>query len=162
MIGRMLTRVNTWCLRASGAVLLLILATVLYDVLLRNAFKRAETWTFEATSYALLFVAFLAAARTLEQGGHAQIDLLRGFFSRRGNLLAEVIVQVLSLVFVALLLWATCRETLKAYQSGWVSPSKQAIPLIYVYWIMPAGTALLMLAVLAKLCAAISEWRKFR
>jgi len=159
---RVLTRLNAWCTRASGAVLLLILVTVLYEVLVRNVFKRAETWTFELTSYALLFVAFLAVARTLEQGGHARIDFLAEFLSRRGKLLAEVIVQVLSLVFVALLLWATCRETLNAFQSGWVSPSKHAIPLIYVYWIMPAGTALLLLAVLAKLCSAISQWRKDR
>jgi C4-dicarboxylate transporter DctQ subunit len=159
MMKRVLTRLNAWCTWASGVILLVILAVVLYEVLARSLLKRADTWSFELTSYALLFVVFLAAAQTLEQGGHGRVDLLTAFLSPRAKLLAEVVVQMLSLLFIALLLWATFRETLKSFQSGLVSPSRHAIPLIYVYWIMPAGTALLLLAVLVKLCAAISRWR---
>lgn len=159
MMNRILTRVNAWCTRASAGILLLVLMMVLYEVLARSVFKRAETWSFELTSYSLLFVVFLAAARTLEQEQHARIDLFIAFLSPRAKLLVEVVVRALGLLFVALLLWATSRETLKAFQGGFVSPSKHAIPLTYVYWIMPAGTVLLLLVTLVKLRAAISRWR---
>src|SRR5690349_652495 len=130
MTKQVLTRVNAWCARVSGAILALILGVVLYDVVVRSLLNRAQTWTFDFTSYALLFVSFLALARTHEQDGHPRIDLLVNILSSRRKLLAEVFAQVLSLLFVALLLWATWKVTFKVFQNGSVSPSSFSIPLI--------------------------------
>jgi len=158
-VKRALSRFNAWCAWASAAILLVILATILYEVLARSAFNRAETWAFDLTSYGLLFVVFLAAAQTLEHEGHVRIDFLLVLLKPRARLVAEIGVQALSLVFIALLLWATARETIEAATSEWVSHSIYAIPLGWIYWIMPAATALLLFAVLVKLWEAISRLR---
>ena len=149
----MLRWINRQAARVSGGVLLVILAVILYEVIARYAFNQATMWSFDLTSYGLLFVVFLAAAYTLERDGHIRIDFLLVRLPPPARRRAEIGGEALSVLFVLLLVWATTRETVIAVRGDWVSPSFYAIPLKYVYWIMPAGTALLLLAALARLCA---------
>jgi TRAP-type C4-dicarboxylate transport system permease small subunit len=154
--------INRWAVRASGAILLVILATVLFDIFVRYVFNYSAGWSFDLTSYGLLFVVFLGAAYTLDRDGHIRIDFLLTRLPERARLRAETGAEALSVIFVALLLWATARETVIAVRGGWVSPSIYAIPLKYIYWIMPAGTLLLLLVGLSRLTAAIGSLRKSR
>jgi len=137
----------------SGAVLLLILVVILYEVAARYAFNHAVMWSFDLTSYGLLFVVFLAASYTLERDGHVRIDFLLVRLPPRVRRPVEIGAEALSSLFVLLLLWAATRETVIAVRQGWVSPSFYAIPLRYIYWIMPVGTALMLLTALARLVA---------
>lgn len=137
----------------SGAVLLVVLAVILYEVIARYAFNHAVMWSFDLTAYGQLFVVFLAVGYTLERDGHIRIDFLLVRLPPRARRRAEIGAEALSVLFVLLLLWATTRETVIAVRGGWVSPSFYAIPLKYVYWIMPAGTALLLLTAIARLLA---------
>lgn len=152
--------INRWAARASGAILLVILVTVLFDIAVRYAFNYSAGWTFDLTSYGLLFVVFLGAAYTLERDGHIRIDFLLVRLPERARLRAETGAEALSVIFIALFLWAATRETVMAVRGGWVSPSIYAVPLKYIYWVMPAGTLLLLLAALSRLAMAIENWRK--
>ena len=156
----LLRSINRWAARASGAVLLVILGTVLYDIVARYVFNYSAGWSFDLTSYGLLFVVFLGAAYTLERDGHIRIDFLLVRLPERARLRTEAVAGALSAVFAALLLWATIRETILAVRGGWVSPSIYAVPLKYIYWIMPVGTLLLLLAVLSRLALALERSRK--
>ena len=157
-----LSSINAGCAWLSGALLLVILATILYEVAARFAFNHAATWAFDLTSYGLLFVIFLAAARTLEQGGHIRIDFFLGYLNARNKLRAEVLAQALSVLFLAILLWATALELREVVQSGAESPSMSAIPLRYIDWIMPLGALLMLLTGLVKLGAAVSRTAESR
>jgi TRAP-type C4-dicarboxylate transport system permease small subunit len=148
--------------RASGAILLVILGTVLFDIFVRYVFNYSAGWSFDLTSYGLLFVVFLGAAYTLDRDGHIRIDFVLVRLPERARLRAEASAEVFSIIFIALFLWAAARETVIAVRGGWVSPSIYAIPLKYVYWVMPAGTLLLLLAALSRLAMAIGSWRKSR
>ena len=156
---RLLSKVNAWCALVSGAILLVSLAAVLYAVFARYLFNVAVTWAFDLTSYGLLFIVFLAAARTLEVGGHIQVDFLRSPLSEHARRFVEVGVQSLSLVFFLLLLWATALKTWHSITDDWVSPSIYEIPLRYIYWIMPAGVSLMLLVGLFKFGEAVARWR---
>lgn len=145
-----INRRATWL---SGAILLLLLVTILYEIVARYAFNHAVMWAFDLTSYGLLFVVFLAAAYTLQRDGHIRLDFVLVRLAPRARRRAEICAEALSVLFALLLLWATARETVIAIRGGWVSPSFYAIPLKYVYWIMPVGTALLLLTALARLGA---------
>ena len=151
--------INRWMARASGAILLVILGTVLFDIFVRYAFNYSAGWSFDLTAYGLLFVVFLGAAYTLDRDGHIRIDFLLVRLPERARLRAETVAEALSVIFIALFLWATARETVIAVRGGWVSPSIYAIPLKYIYWVMPAGTLLLLLAALSRLAAAIRSRR---
>ena len=156
---RLLTLANTCCALASGVILLVSLAAVLYAVFARFLFNVAVTWAFDLTSYGLVFVVFLATSRTLETGGHIRVDFLLSRLSPRRQRATEVGVQVLSLVFVAMLLWAVASKTWQSITDDWVSPSIYEFPLRYVYWIMPAGVLLLLVTGLVKLGGAVAHWR---
>jgi hypothetical protein len=60
-----------------------------------------------------------------------------------------------------MLLWAVLRKTAQSIEGDWVSPSITEVPLRYVYWIMPAGTALMLLVGILELRAAVARWRQF-
>jgi TRAP-type C4-dicarboxylate transport system permease small subunit len=152
--------INQWCAVASGLILLIGLAAVLYAVLARSLFNEPATWAFDLTSYGLLFVVFLASARTLEQDGHIRIDFLLSRLRDQPKRWVEALTQALGLVFLLLLLWATGRKTFESIEGDWVSPSIYEFPLRCVYWIMPAGVALMVLTALATLGAAVRHaWR---
>jgi TRAP-type C4-dicarboxylate transport system permease small subunit len=148
---------STWL---SGALLLVILASILCEVVARFAFSKSITWAFDLTSYGLLFVVFLATGRTLEKEGHVRIDFFLGYLGEHGKLRAEVAAHCLSVLFLAILLWATAHQTLDTIRTGAESPSMSAIPLRYIYWIMPVGTALLLLTALVRLVAAVTRARR--
>jgi TRAP-type C4-dicarboxylate transport system permease small subunit len=148
---------NRQAARLAGAILLVLLAVILYEVAARYAFNHAVMWSFDVTAYGLLFVVFLAAAFTLEQDGHIRLDFLLVRLPPRARRRAELTAEALGILFLLLLLWATARETLIAVRGGWVSPSFYAIPLKYVYWIMPAGTALVLLTAIARLAARVAR-----
>jgi TRAP-type C4-dicarboxylate transport system permease small subunit len=154
-----LSVINQWCAIAAGMVLLVGLAAVLYAVLARSLFNQPATWAFDLTSYGLLFVVFLASARTLERDGHVRIDFLLSRLHGRPKRWVEVLMQALGLVFLLLLLWATSRKTFESIEGEWVSPSIYEFPLRYVYWIMPAGVALMVLTAVVKLAAAVRHAR---
>jgi TRAP-type C4-dicarboxylate transport system permease small subunit len=156
---RLLSVVNVYCALAAGIVLLVGLAAVLYAVFARAVFNIAVTWAFDLTSYGLLFVGFLAASRTLEIGGHIRVDFLRSRLSARRQRATEVVMQLLGLVFMAMLLWAVSNKTWLSIEGDWVSPSIYEIPLRYVYWIMPVGVLLMLLTGLVKLGEAVVRWR---
>jgi TRAP-type C4-dicarboxylate transport system permease small subunit len=150
-VRRALAALNRAATLASGALLVAILAMILYEVAARYFFGHAATWAFDLTSYGLLFVVFLAAGRTLEQDGHVRIDFFVGYLNQRNKRRAAIGSHALSALFLAILLWATARETLQVVRSGAESPSMLALPLGYVYWIMPVGTALLLGTALVRL-----------
>jgi TRAP-type C4-dicarboxylate transport system permease small subunit len=155
-----LTAVNRWCTFASGLMLLIGLAAVLYAVMARAVFNEPATWAFDLTSYGLLFVVFLATAQTLEHNGHVRIDFLLSRLRGRRKRWVEALTQALGLVFLLLLLWATGHKTFESIEGDWVSPSIYEFPLRYVYWIMPVGTALMVLTAIAKLSTAVQHaWR---
>jgi TRAP-type C4-dicarboxylate transport system permease small subunit len=135
------------------------MVVIFYEIAARYAFNHAVMWSFDVTSYGLLFVVFLAAARTLEQDGHIRLDFLLVRLPPRVRRPVEMVAEALGILFVVLLLWATTRETVIAVQGEWVSPSFYAIPLKYIYWIMPAGTALLLLTAIVRLGAMTKRRR---
>jgi C4-dicarboxylate transporter, DctQ subunit len=154
-VKRALSAINRGATWVSGALLIAILAMILYEVGARYLFGHAATWAFDLTSYGLLFVVFLAAGRTLEHEGHVRIDFFIGYLGEKNKRRAAIWAHALSVLFLAILLWATARETLQVIASGTTSPSMLALPLRYVYWIMPVGTALLLITALARLGEAL-------
>jgi TRAP-type C4-dicarboxylate transport system permease small subunit len=158
---RALAIVNTWCAWAAGLILLMSLAAVLYAITVRYLFSVGATWAFDFTSYGLLFVVFLAAPRTLQVDGHVRIDFLLARLKEKAKRLTEVVAWILSIAFLLMLLWAVSRKTAQSIEGDWVSPSMHEIPLRYVYWVMPAGTALMLLVGAFKLRGAIARWRQF-
>lgn len=153
----MLTRINAAAAWAAGALLVAILAVVLYEVAARFLFNHAAAWAFDFTSYALLFIVFLAAARTLEQDQHVRIDMLVARLRGRGRVIVEVCALALSIVYLAVFLWTTILELREVIQTGAESPSILAIPLRYVVWIMPAGALLLLATALVRLFVLVSR-----
>jgi TRAP-type C4-dicarboxylate transport system permease small subunit len=160
LLTRALRSVNWWTAWIAGALLMLLLAVVLATIVARFIFNYSLKWSFDLTSYGLLFLVFLSAAYTLEHDGHIRLDFVLVRLPRRARLVVEIGAEALSAVFAALLLWATARETLLAIQGDWTAPSSYAIPLKYVYWIMPFGSALLLLTALLRLLATLTHWRQ--
>jgi TRAP-type C4-dicarboxylate transport system permease small subunit len=158
-VTSLLAAINRFCAIMAGLILLIGLVSVLYSVFVRTVFHAPAPWAFDLTSYGLLFVVFLSGARTLEQDQHVRIDFLLSRMRGRSKRWIDVAMLTLSLIFLLLLLWATSRETLESIEGDWRSPSIYEFPLGYVYWIMPAGVALMVLTAITKLCAAVRAAR---
>jgi len=80
---RLFDRVIVVCAWIAGGLMMLALAAVCVDVLMRYFFNRPLPWVLQLSEYVLLYIPFLAAAYVLREESHIRIDILLNRLSRR-------------------------------------------------------------------------------
>ena len=146
MIGRL----------ASGAALLAGLATlaivllISYDVTMRYFFDRPQIFVDEVASFLEVLIVFGGAAYTFRAGGHVRVDLVTSLLAPARRAWLRTFTLSLGVVFLAVVIWVTTQSGYTAWRYGRVS----AVMLYPLWWpmlLIPAGLALLALAMLARL-----------
>ncbi len=82
---------------------LMVLTTA--DVVGRGFFDKPIAGTFELSEYMLAIVILLGAAYTQQVKGHVAVDFLTTKFSKRTQLISQVITLLLSLFIVGIVAW---------------------------------------------------------
>jgi C4-dicarboxylate transporter DctQ subunit len=134
----------------AGVATLAIAVLISYDVTMRYVFDRPQIFVDEVASFLEVLVVFGGAAYTFRAGGHVRVDLVTSLLApaRRARLRAATLA--LGIVFLALVIWVTTQSALTAWRYGRVS----AVMLYPLWWpmlLIPAGLALLALAMIARL-----------
>jgi TRAP-type C4-dicarboxylate transport system permease small subunit len=140
-----ITKVNGVLGLAMGGFILIVNMLVAGDTIARYFFNSPSTWVMEVSGYLLLYIVFLSAAYTLQEGGHVNVDLVLVYLPNKIKHLFLVLANLFSLIFCSVLLWQCTRFTLLAFKGSWKSITPMGMPVQYIAVAMPMGLMLLCL-----------------
>ncbi|MGH6925765.1 MAG: TRAP transporter small permease [Propylenella sp.] len=123
----------------------LMMLHVSADVVGRYVFNSPLVGTIEIVSaYYMAGLAFLPLALITRERSHIIVELFTTWMSRRGRTLVDVIVALLSLVYVVMFTWQT---TLLAIDKTGIGEAREAgtgfIPIWQSRWVVPIGFGLM-------------------
>ena len=150
MIGRASRAAATLAGFATLAIVLLIS----FDVLMRYFFDRPQLFVDELASFLEVLIIFGGLAYTFRAGGHVRVDLITGRIASAARAWLRVLTLALGIVFLAVVIWVTTQSGITAWRYGRVS-AVMLYPLWLPMLIIPAGIALMALAMLATLAAQV-------
>ncbi len=138
----------------AGALILVMMLTVVYDVLARHIFNAPTLWMIDLNEYLLPYVTFIPAAWILLKDGHVGVTLLVDRMQPRSQRKMRVATDILGLGYSAVMAWQGWLMALESLRAGHRFPTIYMWPRFPVYVIIPIGFALLCLAFLIRLLAA--------
>lgn len=154
---------NEWIGRAVAWLLVLMVATVAFDVAMRYLFQSGSV-ALQELEWHLFGIIFLGgAAYTLKHGDHVSVDVL--YASRhlgdRQRLIIDIAGTVLFLLpFSALVVWSSLPFVADAWQASEHSPDPGGLRWRWlIKAAIPAGFALLMLQGVAGLIERVAALR---
>lgn len=141
---------------------LILTATVVYGVLARYLFGRADAraFFFSVWLYGSLFV--LGGAYTLLEGGHVSVDVVFNKLPKRVRYVVELVGLAIVAVGSALLVWVGAPIAWRSFLIWEVDSSLGIIfapPIWWYKWVAVIGSALILLQALALLVRAILKRR---
>jgi len=148
VIADRLQRVQLWL---SALALVILMMITVADVTLRYLLNSPVRGSYDMVESMLLVFVFNGMAAGFFMRRHVVIDLIDSAVGRRGTIVLIRIADILSVVCLALLMWAMLGPATQAYDYG---DRKLELNLpIYVLWIVAlvglAGTLI---------CAVIAIW----
>lgn len=128
----------------------LLIAFEAYEVLVRYIFSRPTIWISELS--AMLFGAFIliGGGFTLYHGAQANMDMVYGKFSKRGQAVLDLITFLFFIAFVGVMLWKGWHMAWRSLISLEHDSTEWAPPIYYFKLTMPLGAFLLLLQGISK------------
>jgi len=103
---------------AAGALLALMFAAIVVDVVLRNLGFQSSAHLFTFTEYALLMVPCLGAPWLVREKGHVFVEIGLNLLSAPGRRRAVVLVGVVCIAVCLVLAWYGFEVTLRNWRLG--------------------------------------------
>jgi TRAP-type C4-dicarboxylate transport system permease small subunit len=125
---------------AARVIVLGIVLVVIREVVFRYVLNAPSVWAMDGSSFALIFVLFLALAPALESGHHVAVDLFDPLVPARLRPHQKIAGHLLTVAFGLTLFWYLLDMTIEAFQTDEMTYSVVPVPLKWVYWIGPVGT----------------------
>lgn len=155
-LARRATRaVNRAFTALAGVMAVAILAVILYDVVMRNAFGAPTVWALDVSRFLLVYLFFLALAPALEAGTHVSVDVVMHWISPVAARRLGIVATALTILFGLIVLWQVTRATADAFVRDEMFPTAVPMRMKYIYWIGPVGT---LQFVLTAIVALAEQW----
>ena len=126
-----------------GVFMLVMLAVIAYQVVLRYVFKASNIWSEELARYLMCYVVLLGAAIAVRKYSHLQVDFVLNLLKPRIRCIAVCICTLAGAAFLGFFFVygvELCKSTVNSISSG------TGIPMCYAYACLPIGAALMILA----------------
>jgi TRAP-type C4-dicarboxylate transport system permease small subunit len=135
--------------RAAGVAAALMIAAavlVICDMVIeRYGLNRTTIWQIDAVTYLIVAATFIGSPYVLMLRGHVNVDILPLYLGPRARFALAVFTILVSMAFIAVLLWLTSKFWYEAYSGNWRSNTVWRARLWIPYLSMPAGLGLLLL-----------------
>ena len=150
----------------SGALILLIGIFAVLEALLRGVFASPTKWTLNLSCYLLIYVVFLSSPYAFETHGHVFVDLFRDLMdkaapNRMPRRISAVIGYLVSVCFVAAILYAAWKMVAKALRYGTLTTTTIPIPLWILQIVMIVGCVLMLLTLIFILLDLLSGGEEY-
>ena len=150
--------INSFATLAAILILFLV-ASILYEVVMRYFIGRVVLWTFEVTQYCLLFITFLATAWLLKEEGHVRMDLLLGRLKLKNQAMLNTVTSCLGALMFLTVTWYSARVVWQTSQTGYYLPTVLEILAAPILVIIPIGSFLLSIQFLRRAFGFLSSWK---
>ncbi len=147
---------STWIGKLFAWAIVLLTATISYEVFSRYVLGRPHAWMLDAQimMYGVLFM--MAGAYTLSKNGHVRGDVLYGFFRPRTQASIDLVLYIFFfLPGVVAFTWAGWGFFLDALAIRETTFNADPIPLYPFKFVIPAAGAVLLLQGLAEIARCI-------
>lgn len=155
VIERTTRRLNHLILVCGGVALVAACLVLSYSVLTRYVFHEPTEWQDETAVFLIVGATFLSAAGVQAKRGHVAIEALTGLLSPAVNRVRLILVDVVSLAFVAFFAWKSWSLFHEAWDDGQISQSTWGPPLWIPYLLMAAGMSLLAVQFVLQITEAV-------
>lgn len=129
-----------------GAVLLGLVALVVFDILMRRVLHVPFLGGFEMTELAMVIIVALGLPYCAALGGHVSVDLFAKQLDRPALRWVNALVHLTGAVLLAIVAWRTVLHAIGSYRWGGAT-NMMAIPK-YPFQLVTAAGAILFAAVL--------------
>jgi C4-dicarboxylate transporter DctQ subunit len=150
-LGRVVAVLCAAAMALAAALLLMSLALIGYAVLMRYLFNAAPVWVDELVGLALVGIVMLAAAQTLRDGEHINVDLLITRLAGRAQRAAQAWAALATGMIALVLIWNGWGTAMLARMLGLLTEGALEWPTWLLMLLMPVGGALLLLAAIEAL-----------
>jgi len=155
VIDRTLRRLNQAILVCGGIALVAACLVLSYSVVIRYVLHEPTEWQDETAVFLIVGATFLSAAGVQAKRGHVAIEALTGLLSPGVNRVRLILVDVVSLAFVAFFAWKSWSLFHEAWVDGQISQSTWGPPLWIPYVLMSAGMTLLTIQFVLQITQAL-------
>lgn len=142
--------------RLAQFALIILMLLVVVNIVLRVAFGSPILGTYEITGFLFALVISLAIGYCSFQDGHIKVDFLAERFPLKIQIVAELILKLVALVFFAIATWTLWNYGIYLKNVGEVSPSAK-ISFYYFVFVIAAGFAIFCIDLLIKLIISIKD-----
>lgn len=140
--------VERLCCLLSEVALFVMVAVVAVDILTRTLLNYSFEISDEVAGYMLVGLAFFSLAVTQVNDGFHRVGFLQDLLSQRARLISRVVFDVVTLIFVGILLWIFAKYGMASWRSGAVAPTRLMTPLWIAQLPMSLGLVAFALAIL--------------
>ncbi|KPK27978.1 MAG: hypothetical protein AMK69_09520 [Nitrospira bacterium SG8_3] len=126
----------------AGALLLVMVLIVSYNVLMRYFIGKPPVWATEMTEWILLYATFLAAAWVLKEDGHVKIDVVLIRLSRKKQYILSVIVCILGILTCGFFAYHGGKAVYSLYKRDVIMMGMILMPKYILVAVIPLGILL--------------------
>jgi TRAP-type mannitol/chloroaromatic compound transport system permease small subunit len=101
----LISLLNEWIGKLLYPLMLVICIVVFIEIFMRSVFNNPTTWTFETTQFLFIICTFLAAGHLLRDRGHIGVDILYSKFSRKRQVLIDILTFPFFVLFIGSLVF---------------------------------------------------------
>jgi TRAP-type transport system small permease protein len=149
------------CRLACTAALIVMLVVIGTDILTRWLFNFSFEISDELGGYLLVVITFVSLPVCQINDSFHHVELLQSRLPPFGRAVSQVIFDLLSLAFCALLLWQLARFETSSFRFADRAPTYLATPLWIPQSVMMIGAAALCFSMVRTLAADIARLRAF-
>jgi TRAP-type C4-dicarboxylate transport system permease small subunit len=152
-----LKKINKICGYASGIMILIAAAVIMYDVVCRYFLNSPSLYAPFISQFIMLGAIFIGTSWALQAGGHVYVELLTDKLPPLPRKICFTIGYVFSMIFVGALASACFSFTLTAAESNWKAQGNLPLPSVILYGVMSLGAALLFITLIMKI---VETWKQ--
>ncbi len=149
LLVRWIDAVTTFVGEKISYLFIPMVVVALWEVLLRYVFNRPTIWAWDLNMQIQAALVSLAGAYVFLAGRFVVVDILVGHLATKARAIVTLITSVVGFFAVGMLTWLGAQGAWKAWQLNEHSSSNWAPPLYPIRFVVLAGFALLLFALVA-------------
>ncbi|MEW5913966.1 MAG: TRAP transporter small permease subunit [Thermodesulfobacteriota bacterium] len=142
---------NRWVAKVTAYIVIIMMVTICYEVFCRYAIESPTDWSLEVNQYLLCALSLLGGGYCLVVDQHVRVDFLFRHLSRRRQAVLELCTWWLAILFCAVLIWRGGQLAIEAFLTNRLSDSVLELPLFPGLVMIPIGSLLLLMQILARM-----------
>lgn len=135
----------------SGALTFIIALLAIFEIVMRYVLNSPTSWSLNTSQYLLIWLFFMGAAYAFQERGHVAVDMflhLADKIDKSGKRIVRRVIVIIGLIisiaYIALLMYGTTQLLEKALKYGQMSDMMPNIPIWILYLPMMIGMAMMV------------------